>query len=93
MSVREIENQVAEHDSGAIVRNAGPETMKVDYLGRTLTLDVDRHMRTNVFYIPESMNWDDGSPVPPEMLERIERIIDEVGRFWGIKSEFQRDGG
>jgi hypothetical protein len=91
MSVRKIENQMAEHDSGAIVRNAGRDAVKVDYQGRTLTLDVERGLDTDYFYLPVSMTWDDGTPVPAETVEQVKDIVAEVERFWGINSEFDAD--
>jgi hypothetical protein len=93
MSVRELENQVAQHDSGVIVRNAGRDAVKVDYEGRTLTLDVDRGLSTDYFYLPSSMSWDDGTPVPVETVDRILQIVTEVERFWAIRPEFRRIGG
>jgi hypothetical protein len=92
MSVRELQSQEALHDSGAILRSAGREAMQLEYLGRTLTLDVDRGLESDLFYLPAAPVWDDGTPIPLDTMEQIKEIITEVERFWESGAEFRVQG-
>lgn len=91
MTVRGLRSQEALHeDSGAIVRTAGREADQVDYLGHTLTLNVERSVGHDVYYLPASLTWDDGTPIPANVVEQIKSIISEVDLFWGSTAEFQQ---
>lgn len=41
MTVREIRNQEAEHDSGVVLRSRGRDSLGLDYRGRSLELPVE----------------------------------------------------
>jgi hypothetical protein len=90
VSVRELRSQEAQHDSGAVVRNAGREAVQVEHLGHTWTLDVDRGLGAILFYLPASPAWDDGTPIPAEVVAQIKDILAEVEDFWGSAAEFRQ---
>lgn len=92
MAVRELRSQEAQHDSGAILRSAGREAMQFELGGRVLTIDVDRGIGSDLFYLPATLRWDDGSPIAPDIAERIRPIITEVENFWGSTAEFRTLG-
>jgi hypothetical protein len=89
VSVRKIYNQEAQHDSGMILRSIDRETMQVEYQGQTLTLGVDRGLRGELFYLPATLRWDDGTPIPPETAELIKPAITEIENFWNRTPEFR----
>lgn len=94
MSLRELGNQEALHEeTGAIMRTAGREADQIEYLGHTLTLDVERAVGHDVFYLPASPTWDDGSPIPADVMEQIKSIVSEVERFWSSTAEFEQPSG
>jgi hypothetical protein len=92
MAVRELRSQEAQHDSGAILRSAGREAMQFELDGHVLTIDVDRGIGSDMFYLPATLRWDDGSPIPSEVAAQIEPIITEVENFWGSTAEFRTLG-
>jgi hypothetical protein len=92
MAVRELRSQEAQHDSGAILRSAGREAMQFELDGHVLTIDVDRGIGSDMFYLPATLRWDDGSPVPSEVAVQIRPIITEVENFWGSTAEFRTLG-
>jgi len=89
MSVRELGSQEAQHDSGAILRSAGREAMQLEYGGHTLTLDVDRGVGRDLFYLSTTLRWDDGAEVPRTFGDKIPSIIREIEQFWGSEPEFR----
>ena len=92
MAVRELRSQEAQHDSGAILRSAGREAMQFELDGHVLTIDVDRGIGSDMFYLPATLRWDDGAPVPPDIAAQIKPIITEVENFWGSAAEFRTLG-
>jgi hypothetical protein len=92
MAVRKLRSQEAQHDSGAILRSAGREAMQLEYDGQVLTLDVDRGVGRDLFYLPASPTWDDGSPIPHNFATQIKPIITEVEDYWGSTAEFRTVG-
>lgn len=90
MGVRELRSQEAQHDSGVIVRNAGREAVQVEHLNQTWTIEVERGRRHIRFYLPASPVWDDGTPIPEEVVEQIKAAITEVEQFWGSIAEFRQ---
>jgi hypothetical protein len=88
LSVRELRNQEAQHDSGAIVRSAGRENIELEHQGRILTIGVDRGLGSDLYYLPASLSWDDGTPIPLETKAWIKEVITEVSVFWGSSAEF-----
>jgi hypothetical protein len=88
VSVRELRNQVAEHDSGVVVRNVDRYTVGIDYLGRSLRLPVERGVGLYYFTLPDPLSWDDGTAVSQGELEQIKRAVSEVERFWGTTAQF-----
>jgi hypothetical protein len=92
MAVRELRSQEAQHDSGAILRSAGREAMQFELDGHVLTIGVDRGIGSDMFYLPATLRWDDGSPVPSEIAAQIRPIIMEIENFWGSTAEFRTLG-
>jgi hypothetical protein len=92
VSVRKIYNQEAQHDSGMILRSIDHETMQVEHQGHTLTLDVDRGLKGELFYLPAALHWDDGAPIPSEIAELIKPAITEIENFWNRTLEFRTLG-
>jgi hypothetical protein len=92
VAVRELRSQEAQHDSGAVVYSAGRFGVGVKYLGHTVTLDVDRGVPTDRFYLRPNMTWDDGTPMTREALDQIMEAVAEVERFWGKQAEFKHTG-
>jgi hypothetical protein len=88
MAVRELRSQEAQHDSGAILRSVGREAMQFEYDGHTLTIEVDRGVGRDLFYLPRVFAWDDGTEVPMAFAEQIPSIISEIEKFWGSEAEF-----
>jgi hypothetical protein len=89
MAVRALRSQEAQHDSGAIVRSAGREAVQFELDGRTMTIDVERGIGSDLFFLPVTLKWDDGELVTADVAERIRPIITEVERFWGLTAEFR----
>jgi len=89
MAVRELRSQEAQHDSGAILRSAGREAMQLEFDGHTLTIDVDRGVGRDMFYLASPPRWDDGTEIPSGFAEQIVAIITEVEKFWGSTAEFR----
>ena len=89
MAVRELRSQEAQHDSGAILRSAGREAMELEYNGHTMAIEVDRGVGRDLFYLPATLKWDDGTEVPSDFAEQVVPIITEVERFWGSQAEFR----
>lgn len=89
MAVRELRSQEAQHDSGAILRSAGREAMQLEYDGHTLTIEVERGVGADLFYLPARPTWDDGSEVSAAFAEKIVPIITEIEKFWGSAAEFR----
>jgi hypothetical protein len=92
MSVRELRSQEAQHDSGLILRSAGREAMQIEYQGRTLTIPVELLADGDLYYLPSTFVWDDGTPVAPEVVALIEPVVTEVENFWGLTPEFTTRG-
>lgn len=89
MAVRRLGNQSAQHDSGAVVSSAGRWAVSIDYHGHRLTLDVERAVGHHLYYLPTSLKWDDGTPIPPETAEELRDIVTQVEQFWGVQAEFR----
>ena len=89
MAVRELRSQEAQHDSGAILRSAGRKAVQLEYDGHTMTIEVDRGVGSDLFYLPVPPTWDDGTEVPTAFAERIQAIITEIEKFWGSTAEFR----
>jgi hypothetical protein len=88
MAVRELRSQEVQHDSGAILRSAGREAMQLEFNGHTLTIDVDRGVGRDLFYLSLTPWWDDGTEVPAAFAQQIPSIISEIEKFWGSEAEF-----
>jgi hypothetical protein len=93
VAVHELRSQEAQHDSGAILRSHGREAMQFELGGRTMTIDVDRGIGADMFYLPGVPKWDDGEPVTPDVAATLRPIITEIERFWGSSAEFRTLGG
>jgi hypothetical protein len=89
VAVRELRNQEAQHDSGAIVRNHGREQVQFEHDGKVLTLEVERGVRNVVFYMPARLRWDNGDEMPAEVADLVRPVIDEVERFWRSSATFK----
>ena len=90
MTVRAIRSQAAEHvETGAVVRSAGREAMKLERDGKVLTLPVELGANGDLYYLPLAPRWDDGSPMPAEISENLQAILTEVETFWGLQPEFR----
>lgn len=90
MSVRELRNQEAEHDSGVVLRNLDRFTVQVEYRQRTLDLFVERSPGDYTIYLPARPVWDDGSPIPTETMQLIRDAVAEIEAFWGARTTFRR---
>ena len=88
MTVRELRNQEAQHDSGAILRSHGRDAVQFQLGERVMTLGVERGIGGDVFYLPTTLRWDDGEPLPAEAADLVRPVIREVNAFWGSEAEF-----
>ena len=93
MTVHELRNQEAQHDSGAIVRSHGREAVQFELDGRVLTIEVERGFGGDRFYLPEVLRWDDGSPVETAAAALVRPVLTEVNAFWGSDAEFRTRPG
>ena len=89
MAVHELRSQEAQHDSGVILRSAGREAVQLELDGRTLRLEIDRGVGRDLFYLPASPVWDDGTPMDPALAGRLPQIIGEIEEFWGSSAQFR----
>jgi hypothetical protein len=89
MTVRELHRKEAQHHSGAILRSHGRFARQFEVDGHVLTLGVEPGVRGGLYYLPNAPRWDDGTPVPPEVVSSMQPIIEEVERFWGAWPEFR----
>jgi hypothetical protein len=91
VTVRAIRSQAAEHvETGAVVRSAGREAMKLERDGKVLTLPVELGAHGDLYYLPTAPRWDDGSTMPAEISENLQAILTEIETFWGLQPEFRR---
>jgi hypothetical protein len=91
VTVRAIRSQAAEHvETGAVVRSAGREAMKLERDGKVLTLSVQVGASGDLYYLPAAPRWDDGSVMPTEISENLQAILTEIETFWGLQPEFRR---
>jgi hypothetical protein len=90
--VHELRSQEAQHDSGAILRSHGRSAVQFELAGRVLTLSVERGIGGDVFYLPATLMWDDGSPLSAAEAALVRPVIEEVNTFWGSASEFRATG-
>jgi hypothetical protein len=90
--VHELRSQEAQHDSGAILRSHGRSAVQFELDGRILTLGVERGLGGDVFYLPATLVWDDGSPLSAEAAALVRPVLEEVNAFWGSSSEFRVAG-
>ncbi|MBW6438395.1 hypothetical protein KZ829_32190 [Actinoplanes hulinensis] len=89
MPVRELRNQEAQHDSGAILRSHGRDAVQFQLADRVMTLAVERGIGGDVFFLPSALRWDDGSPVSDDDAALVRPVIEEVNAFWGSAAEFR----
>ncbi|SDT75367.1 hypothetical protein [Actinoplanes derwentensis] len=88
MGVHELGSQSARTDTGAVVRSAGRETLRIDYRGRTMPVPVDQGLGSLGVYLPRAPRWEDGEPVAVDDLAVVREAVVEVLRFWGFDTEF-----
>lgn len=88
MSVEEIQSQAARTDTGVVLRSVDRETLRADYLGRSVVLPVDRGVGSHGIYLPVAPRWDDGEPIRAVDLAVIKAAVIEVLRHWGSETEF-----
>ena len=93
MTVRKLQSQEAQHDSGAILRSHGRDAMQFEFDGRVMTIDVDRGIGADMFYLPAAPKWDDGALAEPEIVAMLRPVITEIEQFWGSSAEFRTLGG
>ena len=94
MTVRAIRSQAAEHvETGAVLRSAGREAMKLEHDGHVLTLEVELGAHGDLYYLPRSPTWDDGSTLPAALADNLQSIITEIEEFWGLQPEFRTMNG
>ncbi len=89
MPVHELRSQEAQHDSGAIVRSYGRDAVQFEWRGRVMTLNVERGIGGDVFFLPTDLRWDDEDPLDDEAAALVRPVIEEVNAFWGSNSEFR----
>jgi hypothetical protein len=90
--VEALGTQSARHDSGAVVRSAGRDAIKVDYAGRTVTLETEGGIGVEYFYLPAEMRWDDGTSIPLDTVDLLKRAVSDVERFWGARAVLKKVG-
>ena len=89
MAVHALQSQEAQHDSGAILRSHGRDAMQFELAGQVMTIAVDRGLGADLFYLPATPKWDDGSPVDPETAALLRPVITEIEHFWDSSAEFR----
>ena len=93
MAVHELRSQEAQHDTGAILRSHGREAMQFELDGQVMTIEVDRGIGADLFYLPAVLTWDDGTPLSAETASLLRPVIAEVERFWGAEAQFRTLAG
>ena len=93
VTVRELRNQEAQHDSGAILRSHGRDAVQFQLGDRVMTLGVERGLGGDVFYLPTPLRWDDGEPLRAETAALVRPVIEEINAFWGSEAEFHETRG
>jgi hypothetical protein len=89
VTVRKLQSQEAQHDSGAILRSHGRDAMQFELNGRTMTIAVDRGIGADLFYLPMTPRWDDNEPVTADVAATLKPIITEIEEFWGSRADFR----
>ncbi|GLY02507.1 MULTISPECIES: hypothetical protein [Actinoplanes] len=89
MTVLALDRRQARHHTGAILRGHGRFARQFEMDGHVLTLGVDPGVRGGLYYLPATPRWDDGTPVPHDIVATLQPIIEEVERFWGTWPEFR----
>ncbi|MFC7530401.1 hypothetical protein [Actinoplanes sp. GCM10030250] len=88
MGVENIRSQAARTDNGVVLRNVDRETMRVEYGGRVMDVQVERGVERSGIYLPPSPTWNDGEVVEEETLVLIKGAIVEIQEYWGFAADF-----
>jgi hypothetical protein len=89
VAVHELRSQEAQHNTGAILRSHGREAVQFELDGRTMTIEVDRGIGADMFYLPTLLKCDDGTPLDAGTVAMLRPVITEIEQFWGATAQFR----
>ncbi|HWS32875.1 MAG TPA: hypothetical protein VN408_09045 [Actinoplanes sp.] len=92
MPIHALRSQEAQHDSGAVVRSHGRDAVQFQLHGRVMTINVERGVGSDTFFLPTELRWDDETPLDAEAAALVRPVLQETNSFWGSESEFHETG-